>query len=514
MSVVASSVNYLRLARAALSSAEVARSSSRIASPIAAIMNSSAVTHVRIWWASRFRQTRRGRLMRHTRSSALIGALSLIGGVVVLNEPTIPSAAAVVGSSNHGGVISIYTGSGIDGPQDITVGPDGAMWFTNEYNNSIGRITTAGTVSKFTDSTIDAPVGITSGPDGALWFTNSGNNSIGRITTSGAVFDYTGIGIDVPQDITVGPDGALWFTNFSNDSIGRITTAGTVSNYTGAGVSAPWDITNGPDGALWFTNQDNNSIGRITTAGTVSNYTNPDIDNPHGITTGPDGALWFTNVLDRTIGRITTSGVVSTYAAGGGPAEITVGPDGALWFANVNGGSIGRITADGVTSKYKDATSDRPWGITAGPDGALWFTNWIGNSIGRITAVPSVSVSPSSGIPGVSVVVSGEGYAPGEQVNAIYKTGLASPSTVAICSASANPDGTFSCGGSIPTSTAGAAGDHKIKAKGMTSRVIASTTFTLTPMPGAPLSPSSAIHSPAKHVSERVLSSGSLNQAT
>ena len=38
------------------------------------------------------------------------------------------------------------------------------------------------------------------GPDGALWFTNYVNSSIGRITTSGAVSNFTGVGID-------GPDG-------------------------------------------------------------------------------------------------------------------------------------------------------------------------------------------------------------------------------------------------------------------------------------------------------------------
>ena len=60
---------------------------------------------------------------------------------------------------------------------------------------------------------IDDPVGIAAGPDGALWFTNYGNNSIGRITTTGAVTNYTGTGISLPFGITAGPDGALWFTN-------------------------------------------------------------------------------------------------------------------------------------------------------------------------------------------------------------------------------------------------------------------------------------------------------------
>ena len=248
---------------------------------------------------------------------------------------------------------------------------------------------------------MDNPHSITTGSDGALWFTNTGNTSIGRITTNGVVSNYTGPGITGPYGITTGPDGALWFTNIGQHSIGRITTSGVVTDFTGTGIAWPWDITAGPDGALWFTNYRNNSIGRITTSGVVTNYTGTGIDMPEGITTGPDGALWFTNTGNSSIGRITTSGVVTNYTSG----SVT------------------------------DPTS-----ITAGPDGALWFTN--GDSIGRITAVPSASVSPSSGSPGSPVAVSGSGYTPGEQIDVTYETGLSSPAALAICSATAEPNGT------------------------------------------------------------------------
>ncbi len=86
------------------------------------------------------------------------------------------------------------------------------------------------TVSNYTATGISYPQGIAAGPDGALWFTNTGNNSIGRITTSGTVSNYAGTGVSYPLSIAAGPDGALWFTNYSNNSIGRITTSGTVSN--------------------------------------------------------------------------------------------------------------------------------------------------------------------------------------------------------------------------------------------------------------------------------------------
>src|ERR1700685_1199140 len=57
----------------------------------------------------------------------------------------------------------------------------------------------AGVVTNYTDPSISSPIGIAAGPDGALWFTNAGNGSIGRITTTGAVSNFAGAGISDPQ---------------------------------------------------------------------------------------------------------------------------------------------------------------------------------------------------------------------------------------------------------------------------------------------------------------------------
>ena len=346
-------------------------------------------------------------------------------------------------------MVTNYTGTGIDDPVSITAGPDGALWFTNQGNNSIGRITTAGVVTNYTGTGIDDPQSITAGPDGALWFTNVANNSIGRITTAGVVTNYTGTGIDDPAAITAGPDGALWFTNLSNNSIGRITTAGVVTNFTGTGIDRPEGITAGPDGALWFTNFYGNSIGqdhhrrggvqlhrhrhrrpvrdhRRARRRPVVHQRDEQLDRadhhrrrrspttPHrasttqiGITTGPDGALWFTNEGNNSIGRITTAGVVTNYTGTGidDPQSITAGPDGALWFTNC-GQQLDRADHHrrGGDELHRPPASAHPRTIPPDPTGHCGSPTTLDprgsahGSIGRITTSGTVSNYKGPGI--------------------------------------------------------------------------------------------------------------------
>lgn len=102
----------------------------------------------------------------------------------------------------------------------------------------------------------------------------------------------------------------------------------------------------------------------------------------------------------------------------------------------------------------------------------------------RFTYTPAqtVVVAPTAGPPATPVTASGAGFSPGESVTVTYATGLSAPSptSVHVCTGVAASDGTFSCHGNVPgTGTAGAVGAHKIKAKGLTSLVQASTTFKL-----------------------------------
>jgi streptogramin lyase len=278
-------------------------------------------------------------------------------------------------------------------PTGIAAGPDGNLWFA-EYNDRIGRITTAGVITEFPlPTTGNGTVAIAAGPDGNLWFTEYDAHRIGRITTAGVVTVFPIDHFASPAGIAAGPDGNLWFTEDDGNRIGRITTGGVMTGFsTPTAPIRPVGITAGPDGNLWFTVFGGNRIGRITTAGIITEFSIPTAGSgPIDITAGPDGNLWFTEREANKIGRITPTGVITEFSVpttASLPSGIASGPDGSLWFTETAANKIGRVTTTGVITEFPIPTPDSlPDGIAAGPDGNIWFTERRGNKIGRLSAV-------------------------------------------------------------------------------------------------------------------------------
>lgn len=68
------------------------------------------------------------------------------------------------------------------GPYGITAGRDGAIWFTEQKGNRIGRITTDGFITEYPIKTANAePHGIVVGENGSVWFAEE-CGQIGRLT--------------------------------------------------------------------------------------------------------------------------------------------------------------------------------------------------------------------------------------------------------------------------------------------------------------------------------------------
>jgi len=108
-------------------------------------------------------------------------------------------------------------------PAGITNGPDGNLWFTEQFGNKVGRITTAGSITEFSIPTSNSqPQFIATGADGNLWFAERNSSKIGTITPAGAISEFAGPTSSQPVGITSGPDNNIWFTDFALNAVGRL----------------------------------------------------------------------------------------------------------------------------------------------------------------------------------------------------------------------------------------------------------------------------------------------------
>jgi streptogramin lyase len=144
-----------------------------------------------------------------------------------------------------GGEIITSAGASADFPGGIVqlvIGPGGGVWGIMEAYPSyaIAQFTIANGVvaiaNEFPLPSGDAAGSITLGGDGALWFTDHQRNAIGRIDATGNVAEYP---IPSPNalgqpwyglwQIATACDGTVWFTEPDTGKIGRVDGKGRIS---------------------------------------------------------------------------------------------------------------------------------------------------------------------------------------------------------------------------------------------------------------------------------------------
>ncbi len=272
-------------------------------------------------------------------------------------------------------------------PGGIALGPDGAMWFTQD-GPRIGRIDASGVSTEIPIPTVAYDIAL--GSDGNLWVTTS--SGIGRMTSAGAftLFPVARSNAGASK-ITSGPDGNLWFTRPADARIGRITTSGVITEFPLPTNSLPRNITGGPDGNVWFTKPDDR-IGRITPAGVVTEFATPTSHIwPFAIAAGPDGNVWYTESYPG-LGRVTPTGAITEFPVSDVYA-LTAGGDGNLWAAGF--GTLKRITPSGSTTSFSIPTETEEWFATldmaAAPDGSIWIADHHNSQIIRFSLPPATT---------------------------------------------------------------------------------------------------------------------------
>lgn len=325
----------------------------------------------------------------------------------------------------------VIAGSTPAGPSFVSFTNDGELWFSQESNAQVGRLTISGTQSypvNQTGPTQPAPTGMLVGTDGNIWFAEYNGSAIAKFDPcSHTVTRYpTNVGGSTPWGLIQGPDGAMWFVDPGANKIGRIDYAGNVQEFpVGSQYGSnpiPAYITAGPDGNLWFTEYGIGAIGVFSPSShtLLREYSSDDPGNPIGphpndIIVGPDNNIWWVNSGLSKLDSISPAAPASqnpteyTLFSSGTHfiANLAKGSDGNLWMSDSYGALVvsystsGQNVAtydmnslglprsgfgcgpgqNGCTPSTLVSNSPYPYGLSSGPDGRMYVALYNANAV-------------------------------------------------------------------------------------------------------------------------------------
>src|ERR1043166_1316628 len=232
-------------------------------------------------------------------------------------------------------------------PHDPEVAPDGALWYTGQLANKLGRLDPkTGNIKEFPLKTPDSgPHGLAADKDGNIWFTANFKAYIGELDPrSGDVREYPmpDPRAKDPHSLVIDRDGTIFFTTQNSNFVGRLDPkTGKIDLKEVATAHAlPYGIIIGPDGAAYFCEFASNKIGRIDPRTLeVKEYILPaDGARPRRIANNPDHLIYYSDFARGFIGRLDPkTGKIEEWASPGGPSSRPYGiastSDGTVWYS-------------------------------------------------------------------------------------------------------------------------------------------------------------------------------------
>lgn len=179
-------------------------------------------------------------------------ALNPSTGAVVVTEFALPTANAAptglayipgdhnilwIAESNASAVIPFDTSALTFGtavptvtpnadPQQMILGPDGQIWFTEEHAAALGRVTATGAMTEYPLAPAASAYGLVIGNDNNLYFTDPANNAFGSFTVTSptpAVKEYPfPTASSSPAFMVLAPDNLLYATETAGNNLAQI----------------------------------------------------------------------------------------------------------------------------------------------------------------------------------------------------------------------------------------------------------------------------------------------------
>ncbi len=400
----------------------------------------------------------------------LLGILPITSGCDALFALFFPPQAMIYTVVGNG--VAGDNGDGLAGTetslylvQDVTVGPDGLLYFPDWNNHKIKRVNADGTVETIAgtgelgaaadgygpDIQFNHPTNLEFDGDGHMIIAAWHNSLIKRLDlTTGYAETICGTGarsfngdglqgtatfVDLPSSVVWDPGtGNILFSDQANFRIRVLEPNGEVHTVCGDGTAAY-----GGDGGPAADAQLSSPKGQSAPpAGRITRTANGDIiiaDTGNHVIRKIDGAGMI-SLLAGTPGQAgyEGDGGPATSAKLDTPSDVAVAPDGTIYVADTMNHVIRAIFADGTIDTVagtgvrgfagdggaaKDAQLDRPYGLTVAPDGSIYVADTHNHRIRRITTTPvtvvpdidddEVEIIPCTGVAGSICTYAGTG---------------------------------------------------------------------------------------------------------
>jgi len=224
-------------------------------------------------------------------------------------------------------------------------------------------------------------------PDGSLWFTGMYSNTLGRLDPkTGKIREYPlNIPNSGPHGLVADLEGNIWFTANSKGYIGKLDPrTGKWKEYPMPDPAArdPHTLIFDPTGVLWFTVQGGNFVGRLDPrTGTIRLKRSPTPNSkPYGIVTNRKGILFFCEFGTNKLASIHPDTMEITeylLPEGARPRRLAVAPDNMIFYTDYARGRLDRL--DPEQKKIEEWASpggpeSKPYGIAVTPDGMVWYS--------------------------------------------------------------------------------------------------------------------------------------------
>jgi virginiamycin B lyase len=266
-------------------------------------------------------------------------------------------------------------------PHDPAVGPDGALWYTGQLSNTLGRLDPAtGEIREYRLKTPDSgPHGLVADREGNIWFTANFRGYIGKLDPrTGNITEYplADKGADDPHTPIFDQKGILWFTVQQGNAVGRLDPRNgmIIVKRVATSHALPYGMAVNFRGVPFFCEFGTNKLASINPETMeITEYLLPKGARPRQLAIASNDKVYYSDYARGYLGELDlTTGKTEEWPSPGGPGSepygIATSSDGMVWYAET-GVTPNRVVGFNPTTESFSAP-------TPSPRAAAWSAIW------------------------------------------------------------------------------------------------------------------------------------------